>query len=557
MSYFRTSPAVLFGVLALTTSAQEPGRLPAPSSASQRVSLNRIQEIFADDFAKARTAKQQSDLAAELIGHSRSTDDPSDAFALLETARGLAIDACDFAVATRVLAELESRYRVNVGAVREETLREMATRGAGGALGPVVDGLISVAAQAASRGDFNAAENYLKTATMAARKARDKQRQDAVLAELKRLREQGKAADKIMPLVKRLDADPSDRDAATLLGKHRCFVEGDWEVGLPLLARGNDAALQRLAAAELRPTVDAVTLGDAWKTYAESVKSPDRYHATDRAITHYKAALASLTGLEKVRIEKRITDAEQELANAPGVVAAMRPPHTVFLLDATATGAVLALDGKPARPQAVSLEPVGTWKDAHVRSLAAAAMAANSAPSYASNAISGNPAIHFGGKQFLVAKGPLPAVGMLMLVAQTSTPAVNGCMLGSATAAPALDAWTRSDNALWFGLFPRKGEMKRVNTEANVFQAGAPFLLTVCWPKPLIMRVNGQQKVSRNDFPPDVLGTDQFVIGSSDRSNRYSFSGFIGELVVLDQVPAPDEIARLESLLMHKWRVRP
>jgi hypothetical protein len=532
-------------------------RVPVPSSAAQRASIQRVRDIFRDDFAKAKTPEQQAILARELIGHSRETSDASDACALLQIARETAAEVGDVASASDAIAEFAARFDVSADALLTDTLTTMASKAPAQSLGPVVDGLIAAAAKSAGSGDRDAAESLLKSAVAAARKARDKTRQDAAVAELKRVRELEKVADKIAPLEKRLQANPSDREAATLLGKHRCFVEGDWEGGLPLLARGDDPALAGLATAELRPSGDIIALGDAWWKYAESLKGQERGPAMTRAVGHYRTGLERLSGLEKVRIEKQLAAAEQVIATMPAGQASTRPGHAAFWLDAAAAGTVLNLEGKPIRSAGASPEAVGEWRDPTVRSLIAVPPAPGAAPTFTPGAIGGNPGLAFTGKELLTVKGPVPRSGVLLLVAQTASPGVSGCLLGSATASPMVDLWTRQDQAIWFTVYPRSAEMKRMNTNAGVLRAGQPFLLTVVWPKPFEIRVNGKQLVNRSDIPEDILGAGQFVIGAADAGGRYPFAGFLGEIMMLDAIPGPDELSRLETALIQKWRIRP
>jgi hypothetical protein len=358
-------------------------------------------------------------------------------------------------------------------------------------------------------------------------------------------------------LVKRLQSDPSDREAATALGKHRCFVEGDWEGGLALLARGDDATLAGLAAAEIRPSGDIVALGDAWWKYGDSLKGAERGPPLARAVAHYRTGLGHLTGLERVRVEKQIAAVEQTLATMPASQGATRPAHAVFWLDATASGSVVGLDGRPIRGGSSSPEPVGTWKDPSIRNQSAAVTAPGSAPLFTPGAIGGNAALAFKGGQLLVAKGPVPSEGLILVVAQTSSPIVDGCLLGSAKSPLTLDTWTRSEKSLWFTLHPRHGDMQRSSSQAGAFRAGEPFLLTVGWPKPFFMRVNGKEHVSRKDFPADVLGLDAFVVGAHDAGGRYPFSGFVGEILILSAGPSGEDLAKLEAGLMKKWRIHP
>ena len=48
-----------------------------------------------------------------------------------------------------------------------------------------------------------------------------------------------------------LQNDPNDPNANLIAGRYVCFVNGDWSVGLPMLALGDDEALRQLAAKEL------------------------------------------------------------------------------------------------------------------------------------------------------------------------------------------------------------------------------------------------------------------------------------------------------------------
>jgi hypothetical protein len=50
--------------------------------------------------------------------------------------------------------------------------------------------------------------------------------------------------------------------------------------------------------------------------------------------------------------------------------------------------------------------------------------------------------------------------------------------------------------------------------------------LTVYWPKPFAMRVNGLPEVASADIPADVLGANESVIGVADRQTWHQYCGF-------------------------------
>ena len=112
-----------------------------------------------------------------------------------------------------------------------------------------------------------------------------------------------------------LKTQPDDAEANRILGKYLCFRKNDWPAGLPLLLRGDDEALQRLAKQESLSPADAAArlqLADAWYDFAKHDTSKTAAAAAQRARYWYEASLNDLSGLEQVKAEKRI----DELAHA-------------------------------------------------------------------------------------------------------------------------------------------------------------------------------------------------------------------------------------------------
>jgi hypothetical protein len=110
-----------------------------------------------------------------------------------------------------------------------------------------------------------------------------------------------------------LAEDPEDPAANLTSGMYHCFVRKDWESGLPLLAKGKDAKLRKLAEAELaRPVeqpIKKVELGDGWWEAGAPDEEYPRQHFQSRAVFWYKAALPDLTGFTRTRVEGRLKEA--------------------------------------------------------------------------------------------------------------------------------------------------------------------------------------------------------------------------------------------------------
>src|SRR5438270_213707 len=65
----------------------------------------------------------------------------------------------------------------------------------------------------------------------------------------------------------RLREDTRDPKANLVMGRFQAFTKGNWEKGLPLLARGSDPALKALAKVELASPEDAqgqLALAEGW-----------------------------------------------------------------------------------------------------------------------------------------------------------------------------------------------------------------------------------------------------------------------------------------------------
>ncbi len=114
-----------------------------------------------------------------------------------------------------------------------------------------------------------------------------------------------------------LQSDPADADANLKAGQWICFIKGQWDQGLPLLAKGSNQALAELAKQDLATPGDAkqqVALADAWWNLGEKESSANKAAIVGRARHWYQQAVDKTVGLDKARIQKRL---QEETALAP------------------------------------------------------------------------------------------------------------------------------------------------------------------------------------------------------------------------------------------------
>jgi hypothetical protein len=127
-----------------------------------------------------------------------------------------------------------------------------------------------------------------------------------------------------------LENNPTDPEANLKVGRYRCFVKGDWETGLPMLALGSDPQIKAVAIRELEQTTgnpEHVETANAWWDLAEKQQEAiAKKQYWSRAAYWYRRALPGLTGLIRATVQKRLESVEQDTVIVAPTEAATKPP---------------------------------------------------------------------------------------------------------------------------------------------------------------------------------------------------------------------------------------
>jgi hypothetical protein len=94
---------------------------------------------------------------------------------------------------------------------------------------------------------------------------------------------------------------------------------GKWDLGLPMLAQGNDAGFKAAAEMELlKPSSAAqqVELGDKWYELGKKAKHPEKERLLARAVSWYKQAEPRLSGISQKRVQQRSEEIYQLVPEA-------------------------------------------------------------------------------------------------------------------------------------------------------------------------------------------------------------------------------------------------
>jgi hypothetical protein len=294
-------------------------RKPVPPTDARAAAEQLINELFKDDYAKAKkSAAAKSALAETLFKEGEATkDDQAARFMLFREARDLAAAGGDLQLALRAADTLAAEYALSGPVQKAEVLEKINPATATDARAAAELALWALD-QAVAADEYEAAARILKAAQPAARKAQSVALVNQVQQRAKELNELKAAYAKAQAAQKTLQTNP-DAEAHLTVGKYVCFVNGAWEKGLPSLAKGSDAKLKALAEKDLEaPTASAeqVELADGW--YDVAAGETARLQLQLRAAHWYKEALPRLTGLTRTRVEKRLDELETAIAATSG-----------------------------------------------------------------------------------------------------------------------------------------------------------------------------------------------------------------------------------------------
>ena len=298
-----------FGGIALT--AQDKKQDP-PDDAALREAEKTVRNVFKDDYAKRGPADRQA-LARLLLQQAIDTkDDAAARFVLFRESQDIAARLGDIETSFRAIEEMSRAFSVNPIALKNTAL----TLAGGVPRTPeehktYAQAYLSLADDAAKARQFDVAAKAAQGATAAAKKAKDVALLSKAEAQVKSAGVIQEKAEKAKKAVESLAATPDLPDANQVVGEFECFVLGDWDAGLPKLAKGTDPALKTLAAKDLsRPTDGPAQagLGDDWWDRAERESGVLKSNLRDRAGFWYEKAGGQLSGMSRLKVDKRLAE---------------------------------------------------------------------------------------------------------------------------------------------------------------------------------------------------------------------------------------------------------
>ena len=287
-------------------------KIAIPDAVAQRTARKQINDTFAKDIAKAKKPAEKAAIAKQLLQAGKeSSNDPASKYEMLSMARDLAVAGGDADTALAAITGLD-QYALDalklktdaLSTILKSTANAQDALGIAANVGPLVD-----EALAADR--YNVARQLAELTVSTARTAKDADALAQANARLEEVREIEAASGPAAKAAGILSTKPNDPAASLALGRFEAFLKRHWEKGLPLLAAGSDSTLKGLAEVELLAPNDAdklSALADGWWAVSEKERGIAQVCLREHAAQWYKVVLPKLSGLVKIRAERRMKE---------------------------------------------------------------------------------------------------------------------------------------------------------------------------------------------------------------------------------------------------------
>ena len=323
----RFGPCVFLLILGLGLSAvrgQEAKKKAIPGAAAQAKIVKLIEELYQDDIAKAaKDTAVKARLAQTLLQEGKDTaDDAAGRYVLLKEAHRLAAEAGDVATALQAAEELAQSFVIPPAELFQMKVKTLSTAASAVKAPPeAYQGVVDSGACCLWTRPWRPTTSRRASRLLTVRRTgrRSSVRNVGLVASIrKRLASKVKALQKEYarwePFAQKLAKNPDDAEANGELGFYQALVKGNWDKGLPMLARGESrpakVARQEIAA---KSAADLFEVAEGWEAFSLHQIELTRIHALVHAYQLYLQALPDLQKKQRLAVEIRLAEITKAL----------------------------------------------------------------------------------------------------------------------------------------------------------------------------------------------------------------------------------------------------
>jgi hypothetical protein len=292
------------------------GKRSLPPAAELAAKTEEAWKLYEAEIKEAARPEEKKSLAARIQRQAEATKTWTDRYVLLDLARKVYVMAGAVDDALLAAAAIEAEYEIPRNEMVLATMdaldgvslpllaRVQLTRAARDLAEQLVEG------QA-----YAQAEKAANLALQSANRQSDVQLRKQIGEQRMRIARIAREYAAVRPHLDTLTTSPTDKAANLAAGRFYCLVLEDWPRGLPLLEASGDAVfagparLDRETRAAGATAVDELKAGETWLQVAATTSAGDREDRRAiqrRAKMLLEAALPNLSGLERIRGEKKL-----------------------------------------------------------------------------------------------------------------------------------------------------------------------------------------------------------------------------------------------------------
>jgi hypothetical protein len=292
---------------------------PIPDTAAQKKAGTLVNEVYGKDISKAKTTEAKAALAKKLLQSGIDEQgDLSTRWVLFDLAVDLAVQAADTETVFAATDELVKWFAVDALKWKADTLAKL-ERVKGADASVLAEHFVRLIDEAIVADRYDVAKQVAELAVVVTRKSGDSGVVQAATARLQEVKTIEAGHEQAQKAQATLATDSNNTAAYLTAGRFLCFLKGDWEKGVPMLANSSDKALKAVADMEVaKPAEPArqVELADGWWELAKKEQGLSQRNLRSHAAEWYKKALPSLTGVLKLKAGIRLEEIERTAENS-------------------------------------------------------------------------------------------------------------------------------------------------------------------------------------------------------------------------------------------------
>lgn len=292
-------------------------QVETPPAAEQTAEREKLRATFAELYAD--TQNRQT-LIAQLIKLSgESQESVATHYIALSEAAVLAAESGDASQAFLTLEELNARFDGLHSELKEQVFSLLFRKRDKATMSQLVLFGFNWVEDLLDADRFEEASSVLSRVRGVAVRLKDSRLRELADYLSTRIRTLSRAFEPVKPHVLKLAEDPDDATAAEAVGMFRCFVQEDWERGLPLLQKASNTTVRQLAFQDLAAPatpVEQTALADAWWAYSTRRPAADRDAIRRRSGYWYVNAILALPSNQQTEIRSK----EQRVPSVPATI---------------------------------------------------------------------------------------------------------------------------------------------------------------------------------------------------------------------------------------------